>query len=302
MRVSFFKGFREASHGLYYLFQEERHFRFQAVVAMALTVAMIFLHLTYGEAGFIIVAITLVLVAEAINTVIERMMNSMSIQHQHWIGQIKDIMASAVLLSSIGASCLGILTLLHYAMRIAGAVSLRELDMAASLYLNTWAGKIVWGDSMIIFVGSVLAWILVAAFLVALCISHMRLGKKSYYLAAGMIATLAARFGVVECIRFLHPRMRPFMVLPIHQLIAEQGNSFPSGHVTFFFVLSTVVFSFNKKLGIYFFAASLAIGIARVVAGVHYVSDVIAGMIVGIVMAWIVLKLVSVFEKHIYLT
>ncbi len=300
MKFDFFRGFREAFRGLHYLLKEERHFRFQVAVTVALIAVMIILPLTYAEVGFIIVGITLVLATEAANTVIERMMDSISTQRKHWIGQIKDIMASAVLLSSIGALCIGIITLLHYGMRIFGVASLRELDRVFSFTLNTWAGKIMWEDLMIIFFASALAWILVAVFLIALVVSRIRFQEKIYYLASAVLAVLVGRFGVIPCIWYLHSRVRPFMAMPVHQLIAEQGNSFPSGHATVFFALSVIAFSFNEKLGFWFFAASVVMGIARVMAGVHYASDIIAGMIIGVVVAWIALRVVSMFEKMIY--
>ena len=67
--------------------------------------------------------------------------------------------------------------------------------------------------------------------------------------------------------------------------------AFPSGHAAFFFALSTVVYFYNKKAGIGFFVASFLISISRVFGGVHWPTDILAGVLVGIFSAWFILKI-----------
>ena len=294
----FFAGFRDASRGLGYLFREEPHFRFQIVFAIFLALALVFLRLTYAEAGFIIVAIVIVVGSEAANTVIEQIMDSVSMERKRWIGSIKDMMASVVLINSIGAFCIGAITLVHYMMRVMGVTYMGDLDMAILYRLNAFAGQTALGDWVIIFFASILPYVLVFVFLSVIGIARISVRQKMYRIIAGGMSGLVARFGLTELIRFLHPRLPPFMVDHVHQLIAEQGNSFPSGHAAFFFALSGAVFYWNKPLGICFFAASVLMGIARVAAGVHYPSDIVAGMIVGIASTWIVMRVMSRFEKR----
>ena len=62
-------------------------------------------------------------------------------------------------------------------------------------------------------------------------------------------------------------------------------DSFPSGHTTTVFA-AAVVFSLLKpswKVG--FFAIAIAIGLARILAGAHFPSDVVAGATLGTVVA-----------------
>ena len=97
-----------------------------------------------------------------------------------------------------------------------------------------------------------------------------------------------ARFGVAEIIRLFYKNPRPFLNHNVHQLILVNGYSFPSGHSAFFFAMATAIYFFNKKWGIGFFAASIIIGLSRVIAGVHYPSDIFGGMVIGIIVACLV--------------
>ena len=58
--------------------------------------------------------------------------------------------------------------------------------------------------------------------------------------------------------------------------------SFPSDTATLYYALVTIVFLKNKKLGLLSFLwAGLTVGACRVAVGLHYPSDILAGMIVG---------------------
>jgi len=58
--------------------------------------------------------------------------------------------------------------------------------------------------------------------------------------------------------------------------------SFPSDTATLYFALVTIVFLENKNMGLLSFLwAMLTVGVCRVAVGVHYPSDILAGMIVG---------------------
>ena len=298
MASRFFASFRNATRGLYHLLNQEMNFRLHVILALLLLAAIVCLRLTYTEAGFIIIAIILVLGSEAVNTVIERIMNSVSLERKQWIGDIKDMMASAVLLNSVGALCIGVVTILHYAMRVMGITSLSGLDISFFFSLNAWAGQTALGDAIITFFAATSGFILLFIFLFVIILSHISSRQKIYRIFVGGISMLVSRYGVTELIRFLHPRPRPFISYQVHQLIVEHGNSFPSGHASFFFALSAAVFCWNKRLGICFFVVSILMGIARVMAGVHYPSDIIAGMVVGIASAWLVTYVLSMYKKR----
>jgi undecaprenyl-diphosphatase len=103
-----------------------------------------------------------------------------------------------------------------------------------------------------------------------------------------LVAALFARFAVVSFIRWILPRARPFVNNNVNLLFEHQGSSFPSGHTAFFFALSTIIYFYNKKIGALFFLSSILIVLARVFSGIHWPSDILAGLIVGIISGLII--------------
>lgn len=117
-----------------------------------------------------------------------------------------------------------------------------------------------------------------------------------------LLASIIARFGLKAIVLLFVDRARPFLVDAsiwqlVHTQITENYQSFPSGHALFFFALSTVVWKSNKKIGIMLFLASSLICIARVFAGVHYPSDILAGAIMGILSGIIFIHINNTTEK-----
>lgn len=149
-------------------------------------------------------------------------------------------------------------------------------------------------DLIIIFSAEYLGYILLAVFLIWFW-KNRSAGWQQLFVP--LISALVSRFVFTELIRFLYYRPRPFVSGNISALIEPiQSASFPSGHAAFFFALSAGIYSFNKKTGLWFFTGSLVIGLARVFAGVHYFSDIIGGVIVGLLSYWLVGEL---FKKII---
>ncbi|MGX5913629.1 phosphatase PAP2 family protein [Aliidiomarina sp. Khilg15.8] len=67
--------------------------------------------------------------------------------------------------------------------------------------------------------------------------------------------------------------------------------SFPSGHSTAAFLFATLAAaSFPAWAPLYYFWASL-VALSRVVLGVHFPSDIVAGALLGTAIAWVVLQL-----------
>lgn len=150
--------------------------------------------------------------------------------------------------------------------------------------------------SMIVFAGEYLGYILLGLLLVA----WLKNFKKYLPLFwQGLAAVILARGIITEAIRFLWHRSRPFVEQNFIPLIPHADTaSFPSGHAAFFFAIGTVLYLHNKKTGIVFLAGSTLIGIARILAGVHWPSDVIVGALIGVASGWLVWKSAIIFYSR----
>ncbi|MBI4458114.1 diacylglycerol kinase [Candidatus Uhrbacteria bacterium] len=110
----FSKSVLHAWHGLVRVAREEQSFRIQLLAGIAVAVLMSVLDLSGLERAFLVLAITLVLVLELVNSIFERVADLMKPRIHQYVADIKDIMAAAVLVASIGAAIIGILIILPH--------------------------------------------------------------------------------------------------------------------------------------------------------------------------------------------
>ncbi len=157
------------------------------------------------------------------------------------------------------------------------------LDTQLLYALNALVGHSPLLDNLIVFCGDYLAYILGVSFFVLVAFSAYPRRRQFEIILLGGLAAVIARFGIDEIIRLFIHRPRPFSVLPVHYLFTDSSWSFPSGHASFFFALSAVLYLYNRKWGTWFFIISTVIVLGRVVAGVHYPSDILGGAVVGVV-------------------
>ena len=59
--------------------------------------------------------------------------------------------------------------------------------------------------------------------------------------------------------------------------------SFPSGHTTHAFLMASLLIAFYPSLMVPAFLWAVMVGLSRVFLGVHYPTDVLAGMVLGLV-------------------
>jgi undecaprenyl-diphosphatase len=94
---------------------------------------------------------------------------------------------------------------------------------------------------------------------------------------------------ISQILKILIHTQRPFLVFKdVSSLLSESGFAFPSGHATFFMALGMAIYLSHKKAGYYFIFFAFLIGLARIIAGVHFPIDIIGGFILGIFVAYFV--------------
>ena len=68
-------------------------------------------------------------------------------------------------------------------------------------------------------------------------------------------------------------------------------GSFPSNHTAAAFAISVSIFLHRHKWGILLIIFSLAIGLIRILGGVHYPLDILGGIAIGSLVAWLAHRL-----------
>jgi len=109
MITKLWNSFNFAFSGLKTTWQEESNFRIEVVATILVLVSIFYFDFSLSEKVFCILAITLVLSSEVINTAIEDLCNKVEPSHDLVIKKIKDISSGFVLVSSLGALLVGVL-------------------------------------------------------------------------------------------------------------------------------------------------------------------------------------------------
>jgi len=119
------------------------------------------------------------------------------------------------------------------------------------------------------------------------------LGDGFWQLRAGtMLISIIVTAFLVMLIKFTVRRQRP---------VGEWGeiyrktdpHSFPSGHAVRAFMLTTLALGLGPLwLGILLFVWAPLVILARVAMGVHYLSDVLVGAVLGVLIGWFMLGIV----------
>jgi undecaprenol kinase len=109
LRNRFLKSFAHAGKGLFHVFKSELNFRIQAAVGVVVLVAAFVFPLLIWERILVILLVLLVLLIEILNTVFEYFSDLLKPRLNHYIGVIKDVMAGAVLLTSVVALVVGMM-------------------------------------------------------------------------------------------------------------------------------------------------------------------------------------------------
>ncbi len=121
---------------------------------------------------------------------------------------------------------------------------------------------------------------LVLAFVMTCSERYRRMG-------VAVVVSLAVTLIVVDIlVKPYVGRVRPFEVTDFPLIVpAPTSFSFPSGHTAYAFAAATCIAYYNRKWGIMALVFAAIVGLSRMYLYVHWPTDVLAGAIVGMVIA-----------------
>lgn len=165
---------------------------------------------------------------------------------------------------------------------------MRNFDLQVFEYINSLAEKSPYWDQAVVYANDY------GLYVFAGIAAIFFFGKRRVFWRA-VVASILARGVFTELIRYVYKRPRPFaaeQVENVRQLVQKNviNDSFPSGHAALYFAVAFSVYSWNRQIGTILIVLAVALGLARVYAGIHYPSDILGGAAIGFLSAWIAAK------------
>lgn len=137
----------------------------------------------------------------------------------------------------------------------------------------------------------------IAMVLPVIIISFVKRSKPARMQFIILITVLLTVLAVTQGLKALIDRDRPFTTYPYIEKLSSGGDSsFPSGHTLEAFAMAAAIsllFS-RKKIIVPVYIWALLVAYSRMALGVHYPSDVLAGILIGTFIGWVVPR---VFRK-----
>lgn len=161
------------------------------------------------------------------------------------------------------------------------AIDFSILDFIQSTFKCVFLDYIMAFFSYIGEVGGI--WIITAVIL--MCFRKTR-ATGAMVLSAVILGYLIGELGLKHFVA----RPRPFVENPAIQpfVAPPHGYSFPSGHSCSSFAAATVLLMRDKRFGIPALAVAVLIAFSRLYNYVHFPSDVLTGILLGVICAFVV--------------
>lgn len=161
--------------------------------------------------------------------------------------------------------------------------------------IQTWHSTLM--DTLMVFISTIgnsgMIWIAIGLLLL--------ISKK--YRRGGIAVLLALLLGYIGgnlIIKHLFMRQRPCWIYPDIVLLIPNPTdySFPSGHTQAAFAAAVSLYYMNKKAGVAAVLLAFVMGFSRMYLYVHFPTDVLAGMLLGIFWALLAQFLLNRMEKR----
>jgi undecaprenyl-diphosphatase len=159
------------------------------------------------------------------------------------------------------------------------------MDQAITRWINALAGSNVLLDSFMITATQFVVPLLVLLVALQWWSRRERVHVRHTCVAAGL--SLVIGLGLNQIILLYVHRIRPYDAGVSHLIISRSGDwSFPSDHATAAFAIAaSFLLHGMRKRALGFLVAALLVCASRVYVGTHYVTDVLGGVVTGIIAA-----------------
>lgn len=126
------------------------------------------------------------------------------------------------------------------------------------------------------------ASVLISVLAYALCLAFAFYGDVGFGIK--LCVAGAVPFVTVSVIRRLIDAPRPYELYPFYEDAPKnkKGSSFPSRHVFSAFCVSALSYAVSPWLSLAAAMAGIALSVSRVLLGIHFIRDVLAGALIGI--------------------
>lgn len=157
-----------------------------------------------------------------------------------------------------------------------------QVDYEAFRWINDGAAMFAFMNPLMLFLSKyAVVFFMIGAFIYWFTRAHANRRMITQALLSALIG-----FTISWILGKLFYRDRPFVDHDVMQLVHHEANaSFPSNHALGAFVIAMTIWLFRRRDGWIWLILASGIAIARVWTGVHYPTDVLAGAILGILIA-----------------
>lgn len=126
-------------------------------------------------------------------------------------------------------------------------------------------------------------------------------GDRKWKLACGSaFASAALAYLVAFVIHHVWARPRPYATHHIaHPWSNTTDASFPSDHASVSYAIAFAVLAFDPIAGAIFIVVATIIAVGRLFIGAHYPSDVVMGLVIGLLAAGVVVRLLPGFVSRV---
>lgn len=135
-----------------------------------------------------------------------------------------------------------------------------------------------------IFCASVLIWWLLAWFVI-FYVWHKKAWRGEL---VALLLSVASAYGLNALVGWYFFRLRPFVALQLEPLINMNplSKSFPSDHATIAFLFAYLLSAHRKSYRVLAWLLAVLVAWGRMAVGVHYLTDVLAGALIGCFLGW----------------